>query len=714
MTTVSRKNAAINILAAGSCPEAQNACGGDARLEPGPAFGGASVTWTDLTPYLQDAESRDRYVALACALVRAAKQSSAREDDEDDSVDEVRRAFVAATQSVHTADRQALRTAGMVLSDLCSQGWLIRTRKQVVQVRPPEEVTDDRAAEKGRIRQQELVKRDAQLRKPAARKFIQAMERTRLHDGRFVSVFSLMRDGRELAEKLAAARAHDANGWADALQQVIDPYLQFVTDDARCEQTGFRLMDIWRYFRHTWTNQYTSVPGRSMMFIVRDAAAEGHPVVGIGSLASPVVQIRKRDTWIGWHPDVFLREVRENPTADTAQWLIGVVDRAVDEIYVADLVEDGILTPQQLRKPSAEVIARLIAEGKQRRVLYHRFAKSQNHKRAAPAVERASHWEGKARTHLFRSKRALALADYLQARELFHAHLGASPTADALGTLARTTAGANVIRKVVKKAKADKIGISVADISVCGAVQPYNAILGGKLVSMLATSPEVVGEYRRRYSEAESEIASSMAGRGVVRPSELVLLGTTSLYGTGSSQYNRIRIPCEKVGGVKDTQVRFQELGHSEAFGTSQYADETVAALCALVEQSDDGQRVNSIFGEGVSPRLRKVRQGLDLLDFPSEVLLKHHRRRIVYAIALISNLRDYLLGTEREPRYLLPRDGGAQATAAISGWWRERWLRGRIQSDAVLEAVAQHSLVRPVRHGARVMLPVKQESAVA
>ncbi|MFQ5473657.1 MAG: Druantia anti-phage system protein DruA, partial [Dehalococcoidia bacterium] len=627
--------------------------------------------------------------------------------------EEARRAFVAATQSVHTADRQALRTAGLVLSDLCSQGWLIRTRKQVVQVRPPDEMTDDRAAEKGRIRQQELVKRDAQLRKPAARKFIQTMERTRLHEGRFVSVFSLMRDGRELAEKLAAARAHDANGWADALQQVIDPYLQFVTDTARCEQTGFRLMDIWRYFRHTWTNQYTSVPGRSMMFIVRDAAAEGHPVVGIGSLASPVVQIRERDTWIGWHPDVFLREVRESPTADTAQWLIEVVDRAVEELYVADLIEDGILTPQQLRKPSAEVIARLIAEGGEQRALHHRFAKSQNHKRAAPAVERASHWQGKARTHLFRSKRALALADYLQARELFHAHLGASPTADALCTLARTTAGANVIRKVVKKAKADKIGISVADISVCGAVQPYNAILGGKLVSMLATSPEVVDEYRRRYSEAESEIASSMAGRGIVRPSELVLLGTTSLYGTGSSQYNRVRVPCERIGGQEDTQVRFEDLGHSEAFGTSQYSDETVAALCGLIEQAEDGQRVNSIFGEGVSPRLRKVRQGLDLLDFPSEVLLKHHRRRVVYGVTLIRNLRRYLLGMDGAPDYLISSEDGSTATSSIAAWWRERWLRRRIEQDRILEEVAAQTLVRPVRHGARVELPTEAAGQV-
>src|SRR6202034_1734253 len=121
-------------------------------------------------------------------------------------------------------------------------------------------------------------------------------------------------------------------------------------------------------------------------------------------------------------------------------------------------------------------------------------------------------------------------------------YLGRKPTARKLAELASSTEGAEIIRKILKKAKGDRVGIAVADITVCGAVQPYNAILGGKLVAMLATSPEVVLEYRHRYAGAESEIASSMAGRPIAREPNLVLLGTTSLYGTGSSQYNRIKI----------------------------------------------------------------------------------------------------------------------------------------------------------------------------
>ena len=75
-------------------------------------------------------------------------------------------------------------------------------------------------------------------------------------------------------------------------------------------------------------------------------------------------------------------------------------------------------------------------------------------------------------------------------------HLGDRPTRSKLAELAATERGSDAIRKMLKKAKADRVGIAVADITVCGAVQPYNAILGGKLVAMLATSPEVVVEYR--------------------------------------------------------------------------------------------------------------------------------------------------------------------------------------------------------------------------
>ena len=238
------------------------------------------------------------------------------------------------------------------MNDLAAQRWIIRVRGEGVEVRPPEPVTD-RTAEKARVRRQELVKRNAQLRQPSVQRFLDSMERQRLFEGRYVSIYSLMRDGRELADGLREARTNLDNGCEDALAKVINPYLQFVTsEDAVCRFTGLRIMDIWRYFRHTWTNQYTSVPGRMMVFLVRDRAAASHPVMGIGALGSPIMQLRERDSWIGWHPDTFIERVRHEPTRELAKWLLDTLDTAIDELYVDDLLEDKIISIRDLTTPS--------------------------------------------------------------------------------------------------------------------------------------------------------------------------------------------------------------------------------------------------------------------------------------------------------------------------------------------------------------------------
>jgi Domain of unknown function (DUF4338) len=662
---------------------------------------GAAASWSVLKPLLHTRVSRAALLEHAQALSRASNKKTPEQ-----ALAEARDNFTRKVRACRRSDRQALLATGLVILDLTAQGWVLRVRANQIQIKPPAPLAGDHRAEKSRIRGQELLKRNAQLNEGAVQAFLQSAERRRVFNGKFVSIFSLMRDGRELAAALLKARAHLNNGWAGALAEICDPYIQFVADEATCRFTGLRLMDIWRYFRHTWTNQYTSVPGRTMLFLVRDRAAALHPVIGIGALSSPIMQIRERDTWIGWHPDAFLARLKSEPTERLAAWLISTVESAIAEIYVDDLLEDRIISPSDLSNATSAAITKLLEDSKEQRRLHHRYARSIDHKQERPADTAGGHWVAKARTHLFRSKRALALAAYLRARGALKEALGSKPTAAKLVALASTGDGADVIRKILKKAKADRIGIAVADITVCGAVQPYNAILGGKLVAMLATSPEVVGEYKRRYDGAESEIASSMAGRPITRSPSLVLLGTTSLYGVGSSQYNRIKIPCDRLGGSPMDVLSYDELGRSESFGTSQYSEETLEALTDLVQQSADGQRVNSIFGEGASPKMRKVRQALDTLGLPSELLLRHHRPRVVYGVRLVHNLGDYLLGLDSQPRYLTSPTHPEEASEQIAAWWRERWLRHRILSDEVLEEVSRHTLVHPICHGARVCAP--------
>jgi len=657
-------------------------------------------TWLRLSPPLApDGGCISIFHGFAKALSKLRRDGIA----DSENITQSLKNALAKSDKCDRAQAPMLTAALLVLSDLGRQGWEVRMFRKGVEVRTSGESSKDLHVEKDRVREQEKVKREEQLRQPSVQNFIKSMERKRIYHESFVSIFSLFRDGRELSKALRNAQGVSGADQQSKLREVIDPYLQFVTEGARCQHTGLKLQNVWRYFRHTWANQYTTTPGRTMAFIVRDRASSMHPVIGIGAIGSSIVQIKERDKWIGWDPQEFLAEITAMPTAEVGRWLIKTVDGAIEEVYKEDLLEEGVLAIKDLREPTEEILSTLLQYSEEQRKLHHRFVKASEHKRNDRGNEG---WKECARSHLFRSKRTLLLAEMLKARAIFNRFFDTSPTAESLAALLKDKAGKDSIRKVLRKAKADRVGISMADIIVCGAVPPYNPILGGKLVSMLAASPEVVGAYKKRYAKAVSEIASGTAGRPIVRSPELVFLGTTSLYGVGSSQYNRLKLPAELLGGPKGKSIEYVKLGKSRAFGTSHFSNATVQSLVSLVQHKTGGQRVNSIFGEGVSPKLRKIRDGLDLLKFPTEDLLRHGRKRIIYGIPLATNLRNYLLGMEETPEYLF-RVSGEEATNKVSAWWRGRWLANRIERDGVLEDVAAHTLIRPIRHGAKVRLPV-------
>jgi hypothetical protein len=97
-------------------------------------------------------------------------------------------------------------------------------------------------------------------------------------------------------------------------------------------------------------------------------------------------------------------------------------------------------------------------------------------------------------------------------------------------------------------------------------------------------------------------------------------------------------------------------------------------------------------FGEGVNPRLRKIRDGLDGLGLPTDDLLNHGGPRLVYGVELTENMHAYLLGQDKRPKYILPLKAAADTTTRIARWWASRWLLARIARDDVLERVRRHN----------------------
>lgn len=598
-----------------------------------------------------------------------------------------------------------LQLAKNVLLDLAGQSWQLRIAGRSVHVHSPVPSQGSPVDEKDRVRRGHLIERDMQLGHRATDDFIKGMEQQRLGpSGCWHSIFSLMREGRDLAEKLRAASViTDKDARAVHLAQAISPYLQFVEGDAVCEYTGLRLRDIWRYFRLTWVNNYKSVPGRSIMILIRDAAAPNHPVIGIAALASSVVQQKVRDKYIGWDAETFVTEFAKCPSIKVAQRLVDALENLLNGIYLDDLLEDSGLSFRKkfLKQPNAELISRLYREAKEARASHQRNPHTALHKSGTEKLEE-SDWEQKARTALFRSKRCLLLAKLLSIRITLAKHNFDPSNLKSLKQAVESAQIRNAIGQLVRLIKAEHVGIDMIDIVVCGAIAPYNVVLGGKLVCMLLGSPEVVKYYATKYQKQPSIIASSMKGSPVCRPQNLVLLCTTSLYGVGSSQYNRVKVPAEFLGGRPEDKLEYCKLGYSVGFGSFHFSQETLKWIKVLLGRKAN-RLVNSIFGEGVNPLMRKIREALDEVGLLSDKILWHGNERVVYAVPLARNFRAVLLGIDKRPQYLIPQTNAKAKTAALADHWRRRWVASRINTEGIVDKVAEHTLARPIRHGARV-----------
>ena len=595
-----------------------------------------------------------------------------------------------------------------ILCDLRMHGWdLMLEGTEIFAVEAA--AAEDPGKRKSQVRDVLLIERDIQLAESPVRRFIQAMERPRIRGGEWKSVFSLMRDGRDLAIELEAALEEPIGEQRlDRLRTCIDPYLQIIEAHEKCEFTGLRLMDIWRYFRYTWSIPYNSTPGRKVFALVRDRAAKNHPIIGIGALGSAIVQLGDRDRWIGWTSDQVLAAMRESPNDKWSRWVASSLSTLIGSVRSSDVCRKAGIGAKQLRMPTRAGVNRLRLVASQARDLHRLYPQRARHK--ASGAHTKSDWLNESRTHLFRGKRATALAELLEARRrLIAAGFTGRATGKKLQTALESREAAQAIATILRYKKATSVGVNMMDITVCGAVAPYNLLLGGKLVSLLMASPELVAAYNRRYKRATSLIASGMAGRPVRRRPKLVLLCTTSLYDVAPSQYNRLRMPIASLGGRIGEHLTFTELGVTEGYGSYHFSKRTRELLEAVVARTRSGRVVNSIFGEGVNPKFRKLRGALDALGLPADELLQHGSPRRIYGVPLAENFREVLLGLSSTPDYIV--EPATSGVPQIAEYWRERWLQKRVERSETLNGVICHSLVYPIRHGARVpVIPYPQD----
>lgn len=559
-----------------------------------------------------------------------------------------------------------------VLRDLHVQGWTLHTDDEGLLLEAPgTTASSDPEVEKEAIRRSFAFARNAQLSQPSVVRFVRGLERR--------GVRSLFADGPELVARL---RSHGPLG--------IKPELELVEHGVRDSSTGLLLQDIWRYARHFWSIPYQSTPGRNMFYLVRDGAAEGRPLVGIAALGNTVLGLAQRDRYAGWSADGLQArwaKLSAPSRRRLAERLIGVVEDGIVETFSDDIWPNGI--PDDWRVAVAEARRTESTAAEQRLQLLGAQGDAHDDdyvvvRAAHTAAQKGDHdsvnWRGLATTALYRRKRAGTLAELIHARGVL-TDLGAPHPASVERAL-ETAVGARALEAALRRVKQRVLASSVMELITCGAVPPYRDVLGGKLVALLMLSRQIVEDYGRKYAGQVSLIASGLAARPVVRPARLAWLTTSSLYAIGSSQYNRLKV-VEPTGTAS-----YERIGITQSFGTVHFAPDTVLALSQSARlAAANHRRINNLFGEGTSPKMRLVRAGLETLGLDPNVFLRHHSPRLLYGANLCSNLFDLLIGLSEEPQYVLP--GGSTSTTLLVDHWRERWLTRRLERDEIYTRVA-------------------------
>jgi hypothetical protein len=604
----------------------------------------------------------------------------------------------------------------MVLLDLLRQGTTLECRQGRFYLWPPDWTRQVKGDESKRIQKAAIKKslqgeRLAQLNKSSVQEFIKFMERERPYQGRMVSIRSVIADGRNLASQLqTVVDLNDESAQLKKIYSVIQPYLQLVTDNSRCEHTNLRLLDIWRYFRHTWSIPYNSTPGRNMFYLVRDANQPLHPVIGIAALGNSMMQLTVRDKTIGWTSQAVQRRIESKQLSDDEVLTIANMLFTTLAAGIDDISKDDLVTVEEIQEPNDTTINRLqeiAEESRSERVELLRkrqvVTSSSNGtiNQVLPSLEDEQSKTAireqlteQAQKVLFRVKRATILKDLLMAKRVLDDAPVPIDSKEGLQALWETVDGKKAIKTLVRENKKRKVGINMMDIIVCGAVPPYNFILGGKLVAMLLTSSQIVNDYEQKYKNYVSNIASKMKGEDVYRDAKLALLGTTSLYASGSSQYNRIKIPI--LENKKD-KIEYIRYGLTKGYGSIHFSEETIKCLNELQEQTKQARLINNRFGEGINPKFRRVSAGLSSIGLTAvDKFLRHRSQRIVYGVPLGKKTYEFLRGETDDPEYFFDPTSEEEiinVSKYISRYWAKRWLLMRIKKTEIVEKVSSFEI---------------------
>lgn len=198
--------------------------------------------------------------------------------------------------------------------------------------------------------------------------------------------------------------------------------------------------------------------------------------------------------------------------------------------------------------------------------------------------------------------------------------------------------------------------VNLMDAYVLGALPPYNALLGGKLVACLIRSRDIYDDFAKRYGKTTGIISQQE------KKARLLAVTTSSSMGR-SSVYNRL-----KLGGVE----YFKPIGYTGGWGHFHIPDSLFDDLRDYVREIGHAYADLHQFGDGPNWRMRTTRVALKALGF-NEDMLRHGIEREVFICQLADNAFKILQSGKGRPD--LSSLLSAQEVAHLA---TERWMLPR------------------------------------
>lgn len=208
------------------------------------------------------------------------------------------------------------------------------------------------------------------------------------------------------------------------------------------------------------------------------------------------------------------------------------------------------------------------------------------------------------------------------------------------------------------KERSDRL-VNLMDAYVLGAIPPYNALLGGKLIACLLRSRDLYDDFAAAYGDTKGIIS------GKEKQARLLCVTTSSSMGR-SSVYNRL-----KLDGIQ----YMESIGYTGGWGHFHIPDRLFAELRDYLRDADHNYADEHRYGQGPNWRLRTTRAALSALGF-REDMLHHGVKREVFISYLADNAATILQTGQGEPDTCSLLSAQDIAERGIERWMKPRALR--------------------------------------